>query len=245
MDTRRTAAVAAPHKEPVVMKAACPGTRPAPHESSSEDESSSGKSDPYVTPPALRQRSAVTRSRARHLPNDDGKQAGRGNVTDLKRKARSCSGGNGIDDRRSKARRIGFRRGASAQLRSGRSAKRRAPGSTDAIPSSTRFCRNDKAQLCASKRRSRCGGDAGGFRGRPRPPPRRHTRNASSRSRSGGDDESHTRAGSIIVAIAHFAVTTDVTSEDLETLLLQTPAQIVVVSYDVWMEVPQRSQPRW
>ena len=38
METRRTAAVAAPHKEPVAVKAACPGTRTAPLESSSEDE---------------------------------------------------------------------------------------------------------------------------------------------------------------------------------------------------------------
>ena len=196
-ETRRKAAVAAPHEEPVVDKAACPGTRTAPLDSSSEDDPSSGRSDHSVTPPFLGKRSPVTGSRPRHLSNDDGKQAGRGNVTDLKRRARSRSGGHGIDGRRSKARRIGCRSGASAQLRSGRSAERRAPGSTDSIPSPNRFCRNDKAQLFASKRRSRSGGDAGGFRGRTRPPPRRHTRNASSRSRSGGDDESHTMAGSM------------------------------------------------
>ena len=39
--------------------------------------------------------------------------------------------------------------------------------------------------------------------------------------------------------IAHFVVTTDVTLKDLEWLLFHTPAQIVVISYDVRMDGPQ------
>ena len=115
--------------------------------------------------------------------------------------------------------------------------KQESPRRLNRISLPNRFCRSDKAQMHASERRSRSGGDAGGFRGRTRSPSRRQTLNASSRSRSGGDEEIHTRAGSINFAIAHFVVTTGVTLEDLETLLFQTPDQIVVVTYDVWMEV--------
>ena len=46
----------------------------------------------------------------------------------------------------------------------------------------------------------------------------------------------YTRATSINLTIAHFVVTTDVTLADMVSLFSTTPANIVVVSYDAWME---------
>ena len=45
-----------------------------------------------------------------------------------------------------------------------------------------------------------------------------------------------TRANSVNVTIAYFVVAAEATLEDLVWLLDQTPSNIVVVSYDVWLE---------
>ena len=128
-ETRRETTAAAPQKEAVVDKAACPGTRTEPHDSSSDDDSSSDRSDPSVTPSSVRTRSLVTGSRYRNLSNDDGEQAGGGSVTDRKRRARSRRGGHGNDGRPREARRSECRSGAFAKPRPGRRAERRAaPG---------------------------------------------------------------------------------------------------------------------
>ena len=53
-----------------------------------------------------------------------------------------------------------------------------------------------------------------------------------------------TRTNSVNVTIAHFVVTTEATLNDLVWLFGQTLANIVVVSYDVWLEKTQISQPQ-
>ena len=45
-----------------------------------------------------------------------------------------------------------------------------------------------------------------------------------------------TRIKSVNVTIAQFAVTKDVAVEDLVWLLRRTPANIVVINFDVWAE---------
>ena len=51
-----------------------------------------------------------------------------------------------------------------------------------------------------------------------------------------------TRTNSVNVTIAHFVVTTEATLKDLVGLLEHTPCNIVVISYDVWLEKNQISQ---
>ena len=45
-------------------------------------------------------------------------------------------------------------------------------------------------------------------------------------------------------AIAHFVVSKDATSKDLELLLVKTPAQLVAISYDGFMDGSQTIPPQ-
>ena len=84
--------------------------------------------------------------------------------------------------------------------------------------------------------RSRSGGDEESVRGDPpTPPPPQRPRQDPSRSRSGGDEGGYyARKTSISVTLAHFVVTTEATEEDITWMFYTTPANLVVVSYDIW-----------
>ena len=77
------------------------------------------------------------------------------------------------------------------------------------------------------------------------PPPQDTPPRGRIRSRSGDDERSYTRAASINVTIAHFVVTTEATLDDLVWLLSQTLANIVVVSYDAYLENTQVPPSSW
>jgi len=57
-------------------------------------------------------------------------------------------------------------------------------------------------------------------------------RQNASRSRSGGDEGVNTRATSNQFTLAHYVVTIEAAEDDLQWILLTTPADLVVVSYD-------------
>ena len=78
----------------------------------------------------------------------------------------------------------------------------------------------------------------GGISRQPPTPPPAPSRSDKSRSRSGGDAGGRclTRTNSVNVTIAQLVVSKDVVVEDLVWLLRRTPANIVVINFDVWAE---------
>ena len=88
------------------------------------------------------------------------------------------------------------------------------------------------------------GRDAGGIRHKPFTPPFARSRSGKPRSRSGGDARGSrlTRTNSVNVTIAHYVLTEDCTIKDLVWLLGNTPANIVVINFDRWLETSERRE---
>ena len=288
-ESKRKTAVAASRQEAVVEKAARLVKARESVASDSYSHDSYSSSDHSATPA---REDSWSSSGEHYHPyeywDDDGrgqKAEGR-NVRGRRQRDRSRSGGHGkggrptsrVDSRRNAhtcAWRSENRRDAFNKRQSGRSPKdkrRRIPWTSDSDSSEG----EGKASMPTRYRSQREGGK-GNNRGKgrnpppprpptPPPPPPRRPRQDSSRSRSGGDEESarcdpptppppqrprqdpsrsrsggdeggyYARKTSINVTLAHFVVTTDATVDDFEWLFSKTPANLVVVSYDLWEE---------